>query len=105
MANQDKKHKQIKLVLDNENDVEEYANFAVVTHSPAEFVVDFFRILPGVSNAKVKSRIIISPVHLKTFLKALQDNVGKYEDKFGEIIVKSDGKSPGFNLPDDLLPN
>ena len=77
---------EIKLVLDNENDVEEYANFAVVTHSPAEFVVDFFRILPGVSNAKVKSRIIISPVHLKTFLKALQDNVGKYEDKFGEII-------------------
>lgn len=102
---ENKKHKQIKLILDNNSDVEEYANFAVVTHSPAEFVVDFFRILPGVTNAKVKSRIIISPVHLKTLLKALKDNVDKYEDKFGEIIVKSDGKSPKFNIPDDLLPN
>ena len=36
-----KKHKQIKLVLDNENQTEEYANFAVATHSPAEFVIDF----------------------------------------------------------------
>ena len=100
-----KKHKQIKLVLDNENQTEEYANFAVATHSPAEFVIDFFRILPGISEAKVKSRIIMSPVHLKTLVRALQDNINKYENKFGEIIVKSDEKSPKFNLPDDILPN
>ena len=100
-----KKHKQIKLVLDSENQTEEYANFAVVTHSPAEFVIDFFRILPGISQAKVKSRIIMSPVHLKTLSRALQDNIKKYEDKFGEIIVKGDAKSPKFNFPDDVLPN
>ena len=47
----------------------------------------------------------MSPVHLKTLVKALQDNVRKYEDKFGEIVVKSDGKSPKFNLPEDVLPN
>ena len=100
-----KKHKQIKLVLDNENQTEEYANFAVATHSPAEFVIDFFRILPGISQAKVKSRIIMSPVHLKTLSRALEDNIKKYEEKFGEIVVKSDGKSPKFKFPEDVLPN
>ena len=103
--NDKKKHKQIKLVLDNENQVEEYANFAVATHSPAEFVIDFFRILPGISQAKVKSRIIMSPVHLKTLTRALQDNIKKYEDKFGEIVIRTDEKSPKFNFPDDVLPN
>ena len=105
MDQEEKRNKQIKLVLDSENKVEEYANFAVVTHSPAEFVIDFFRILPGISEAKVKSRIIMSPVHLKTLVRALQDNINKYEDKFGEIIIKSDGKSPKFNLPDDVTQN
>ena len=47
----------------------------------------------------------MSPVHLKTLAKALQDNIRKYEEKFGEIVVKSDGKSPKFNLPEDVLPN
>ena len=105
MKEQDKKHKQIKLSLDADKNVEEYANFAIATHSPAEFVIDFFRILPGISEAKVKSRIIMSPVHLKTLVRALQDNINKYENKFGEIVVKSDDKSPKFNLPDDILPN
>ena len=100
-----KQHKQIKLSLDSDKNVEEYANFAITTHSPAEFVIDFFRILPGINQAKVKSRIIMSPVHLKTLVKALEDNLKKYEQKFGEIVVKSDGKSPKFNLPDDILPN
>ena len=105
MKEGDKKHKQIKLSLNSDKSVEEYANFAIATHSPAEFVIDFFRILPGISEAKVKSRIIMSPVHLKTLVRALQDNINKYENKFGEIIVKSDEKSPKFNLPDDILPN
>ena len=105
MKEDNKKHKQIKLTLNSDSNVEEYANFAITTHSPAEFVIDFFRILPGINEAKVKSRIIMSPVHLKTLVRALQDNINKYEDKFGKIVVKSDGKSPKFNLPDDILPN
>jgi len=105
MKEGNKKHKQIKLSLNSDKSVEEYANFAITTHSPAEFVIDFFRILPGINEAKVKSRIIMSPVHLKTLVRALQDNINKYENKFGEIVVKSDDKSPKFNLPDDILPN
>ena len=105
MKEGNKKHKQIKLSLNSDKSVEEYANFAVATHSPSEFVIDFFRILPGISQAKVKSRIIMSPVHLKTLSRALEDNIKKYEEKFGEIVVKSDGKSPKFKFPEDVLPN
>ena len=105
MSDKNKGHKQIKLSLDSDKNVEEYSNFAITTHSPAEFVIDFFRILPGVNQAKVKSRIIMSPVHLKTLARALQDNINKYEKKFGEIVVKTDEKSIKFNLPDDVLPN
>ena len=47
----------------------------------------------------------MSPIHLKTLARALQDNIKKYEDKFGDIIVKSDGKSPNFKFPKDILPN
>ena len=77
MKEDNKKHKQIKLTLNSDSNVEEYANFAITTHSPAEFVIDFFRILPGINEAKVKSRIIMSPVHLKTLVRALQDNINK----------------------------
>ena len=105
MKEQDKKHKQIKLSLDADKNVEEYANFAIATHSPAEFVIDFFRILPGIQNAKVKSRIIMSPVHLKTLVKALQDNINKYESKYGEIKTVNKNFSPQFKMPKDNLPN
>ena len=105
MKEGEKKHKQIKLSLNSDKGVEEYANFAITTHSPAEFVIDFFRILPGISEAKVKSRIIMSPMHVKTLMFALQDNIKKFEDKFGEIkVFKKDG-SDQFNFPEDVLPN
>ena len=66
---------------------------------------EIFNFINTIDVTKVKSRIIMSPVHLKTLTKALQDNIRKYEEKFGEIVVKSDGKSPKFNLPEDVLPN
>ena len=62
-----------------------YSNLAIITHSPAEFVIDFTRILPGVPKAKVFSRIIIKPQNAKLLLSALKDNIQKYESKFGEI--------------------
>lgn len=62
-----------------------YSNLAIITHSPAEFVIDFTRIVPGVPKAKVLSRIITTPQHAKMLLFALQDNLQKYESRFGEI--------------------
>ncbi|HSV77048.1 MAG TPA: DUF3467 domain-containing protein [Bacteroidales bacterium] len=62
-----------------------YSNLAIITHSPTEFVIDFVRLMPGVPKAKVKSRIILTPQHAKRLLKALKDNIGKYEAMHGTI--------------------
>lgn len=62
-----------------------YANLAIITHSHAEFVVDFVNIMPGTPKSKVKARIILTPQHAKRLMKALADNVAKYEELNGDI--------------------
>lgn len=76
---------QINIELDEKIASGEYSNFVVVTHSAAEFIMDFTRILPGVPKAKVHSRIIMAPPHAKAFMSALGDNIKKFEAKHGEI--------------------
>ncbi|MCX7985096.1 MAG: DUF3467 domain-containing protein [Bacteroidetes bacterium] len=79
-----------------------YANLAIITHSPAEFVIDFTRVMPGVPKAKVLSRIIMTPQHMKMFANALIDNIEKYEKKFGEIKIageQASGMTFGFQPP------
>ena len=106
MDKESKKKHQIKIELDDNIGQGEYVNFAVVTHSPAEFVMDYIRVLPGMTKSKVKSRIIMAPMHAKTLMMALQDNINKYENKFGEIkIAKNSITNSGIKLPDDVLPN
>lgn len=62
-----------------------YSNLAIITHSPAEFVIDFVRIMPGVPKPKVRSRIILTPEHAKRLVAALNDNIAKYEAVNGPI--------------------
>ena len=62
-----------------------YANLAIITHSHAEFVIDFVNVMPGTPKSKVKSRIIFTPQHAKRFMKALVDKVQKYEAINGPI--------------------
>ncbi len=62
-----------------------YANLAIITHSHAEFVIDFVNVMPGTPKSKVKSRIIFTPQHAKRFMKALAENVQKYESVNGPI--------------------
>ena len=103
---QPKNHK-IKIEIDDNIGQGEYVNFAVVTHSVAEFILDFIKMLPGMTKAKVKSRLIMAPSNAKSLVLILQDNIRKYEDKFGKIEVKK-GKGlqhPKFKIPDDTLPN
>jgi Protein of unknown function (DUF3467) len=76
-----------------------YSNLAIITHSNAEFVIDFTRILPGVPKAKVQSRIIMTPVHTKLLMNALRDNIDKYEQKFGEIKISGDPQQMFTNTP------
>ncbi len=77
--------KQLNIELPEEVADGTYSNLAFINHSPAEFVVDFIRMMPNMPKAKVKSRIILTPQHAKRFLAALADNVKKYEATFGVI--------------------
>ena len=84
----DQKPQQINIELGEEEAQGIYSNLAIITHSPAEFIIDFTRVVPGVPKAKVKSRIITTPQHAKMLLKALQENIDKFEARFGEIKVE-----------------
>lgn len=75
-----------------------YANLAIIAHSSSEFVVDFVRMMPGLKQANVKSRIILTPEHAKKLLFALQDNVAKYEKQFGKIQINGN-PAPGSTIP------
>ena len=81
-----------------------YSNLAIINHSPSEFVVDFIQIMPGISKAKVRSRVILTPQHAKRLMKALVDNVNKFENQHGEIkdIDPSGGLPMNFGGPTPL---
>ena len=64
-----------------------YSNFVLISHSPAEFVLDFTRMLPGVPKTKVYARIVMTPQHAKSLSKALNENIEKFEKEFGEITI------------------
>lgn len=80
-----KQQGQINIELDAEVAQGIYSNLAIINHSVSEFVIDFVTIMPGVPKSKVKSRIILTPQHAKRFLKALKDNVNRFENTHGEI--------------------
>ena len=75
-------------------DLEEvYSNLAVIAHSSSEFVFDFIRVMPNVPKSKVKSRVIMNAEHAKRLMFALQQNIEKYEQQFGEIVLPENRKS------------
>ena len=76
---------QLKIEISDEVADGIYSNLAIISHSNSVFVLDFIMITPGVPKAKVKSRIILTPQHAKRLLKALKENITKYESSFGEI--------------------
>jgi len=75
-----------------------YSNLVIITHSSSEFVVDFARIMPGVPKAKVKTRVLLTPQHAKRLMKALGDNVLKYEKANGPIKDTDDPNVPPINF-------
>lgn len=81
-----------------------YSNLALISHSPAEFVMDFTRMLPGTPKAKVFARIIMTPQHAKSFLNALEDNVIKFEKQFGEIKLYGDNKQKAYGFQQTTIP-
>ena len=91
------KGQQINIELGEKEAEGIYSNLAIITHSPAEFIIDFTRVVPGAPKAKVHARIITTPQHAKMLLKALQDNITKFENKFGEINIEGQA-APQFGF-------
>jgi hypothetical protein len=75
-----------------------YSNFAIITHSNSEFIVDFIRLMPGVPKGRVKSRIILAPQHAKRLMLALNENISRFEEVFGEIPLDEFASHGGFPL-------
>ena len=66
-----------------------YTHLARISHSPADIVIDFAHILPGETTANIRSRVVMTPLSAKLLLRALQENIARYEAAFGEITVPS----------------
>jgi len=83
---------QLQVQLDDETAKGKYANLATIGHGENEFILDFLFLPPGQNKTKVHTRIISSPGHTKRFLAALADNVRRYEQRYGPILLKDPGQ-------------
>lgn len=88
---EDQNKNQIKIELKEDIAQGTYSNLAIITHSTAEFILDFVRIMPGIPKAQVQSRIILTPEHAKRLEAALKDNISKYEAVHGPIKTVEGG--------------
>ena len=93
------KGQQINIELGEKEAEGIYSNLAIITHSPAESIIDFTRVVPGVPKAKVYARVISTPQHAKMLLKALKENIDKFEARFGEIKIDAQNQHFGFVPP------
>lgn len=75
----------IRILIDDNVAQGEYVNFANIIHSQSEFVIDLGRVVPGRTDVKIYSRVILTPLHAKQLLEALTHNISLFEQKFGEI--------------------
>jgi len=84
---------QVNIELTEEIALGVYSNLAIITHSPSEVVSDFVQMMPGMPKGKVRSRVIMTPQNAKRFMRALIENIQKYEQSFGLI---EDNDNPGM---------
>lgn len=84
----EKKSQQINIHLGEEVGQGNYSNISIITFSPSEFIIDFATMLPGLTQAEVKSRVILTPENAKRLMLTLQDNVSRYESNVAPINVQ-----------------
>ena len=103
----EQKKNELKIELTPEVASGHYSNLAVISHSGNEFYLDFISVAPNMPQAKVQSRIIMTPENAKNLLFALRDNITKYEENFGEItrkMPKNAGNAKGGNdIPNPFM--
>lgn len=106
MANENNNKKEIKIELTPEVAGGHYANLAVISHSAGEFFLDFIAVAPNMPQARVQSRVIMTPENVKNLLFAIRDNLQKYEKTFGEIEPRkapAGGNQGGNDLPNPFM--
>jgi hypothetical protein len=89
---------QINIELKEEIATGVYSNLAIITHSQSEFVVDFVQMMPGLPKAQVKSRVIMTPQNAKRLMRALMDNIQKFEQHMGIIDDQDLPGTPPMNF-------
>ena len=95
MEGQDK-NGQLRIELNDEVAQGIYVNLSIIGHSTSEFVLDFVRVMPGVSKVGVQARLVMAPEHAKRLLRALADNIDKYERAYGPIKLWDEPFLPPF---------
>lgn len=85
MSENKSKKQQLNIQLDEDVANGSYSNLVIINHSATEFVLDFVSVMPGVPKSKVKSRMILAPIHAKRLLRALTENVKRFENANGTI--------------------
>ncbi len=98
MQDQPNPEQQLNIELTEEMADGQYANLAIITHSFAEFVMDYVNVMPNVPKAKVKSRIIMTPPHAKRLMRALIENVKRFEAQHGVIKDQENQQPQQFTL-------
>jgi hypothetical protein len=83
MDEQNKQQTQIQINTGDEMSRGRFSNTMIISHSPEEFIIDW--LLSSPSGTHLVSRIIVSPGHVKRIISALNDNINKYEQKFGKV--------------------
>ena len=96
---EEQKNNGLQLELPQDVAQGQYANFAIITHSSSDFILDFARVLPGLPKVQVKSRVILAPEHAKRLLAALQENIMRYEQEFGAIRIPNQGPRTATPFP------
>ncbi len=92
MSNREQQPQQRPIQIELPADLDAtYSNFALITHSPSEIIIDFARVLPNVPKAKVHARIVLTPMNAKLLHRALGENLGIFEGKYGEIKTPDRG--------------
>lgn len=99
----EQKKQELKIELTPEVASGHYSNFTVISHGPTEFFFDFITVAPKIPQAKVQSRVIMTPENAKNLLMALSENVKRYEATFGEIKRTVPRQEPGGDIPNPFF--
>jgi hypothetical protein len=94
MSDKSRPEVQLQVQMDEETAQGIYINMATVSHTETEFTLDLIYVQPQAPKAKVRARVITSPKHMKRLLLALQDNVRRYEERFGKIELTGGAEFP-----------